>query len=71
MEETNAALLKDKIWPESDLAKLLGINETSLLNLRMNRGLPFVQVGRGRRVYLASSIERWLAGQEKTLKTAE
>lgn len=50
----------EQIINEEDLMKLLGTNKNRLNRLRREKGLPFISVGLGKRVYLDKDIIAWL-----------
>lgn len=54
--------LAEEVWSEQALAKLLGVNDISMDNLRYKHGLPAVTLAHGIRVYLARDVLDWLRG---------
>ena len=50
----------EEIIKEEDLLEVLQIGEWVLSHLRTKRGFPFVSLARGKRVYLASDVLKWL-----------
>lgn len=45
---------------EEEILEILGISDSVLRTLREKRGLPFVQLAAGRRVYIEESVRDWL-----------
>ena len=49
---------------EKELAEALGLPLGTVKRLRYEGVIPYVQIGRGRVIYLADSIIRWLGRKE-------
>ena len=49
---------------ESELAEALGVPVSTVKRLRYEGEIPYVQIGRGRPIYLAESIISWLKRKE-------
>ena len=49
---------------EKELAEALGLPLGTVKRLRYEGEIPYVQIGRGRVIYLADSIIRWLGRKE-------
>jgi excisionase family DNA binding protein len=49
---------------EKELAEVLGTPVSTVKRLRSEGKIPYVQIGRGRTIYLAGSILRWLESKE-------
>ena len=61
---SGAAYLVAKSMTEEELAKALGVPQGTVKRLRYEGKIPYVQIGRGRIIYLAESIIRWLSSKE-------
>ena len=55
------------VVPEKEVMEILGVSRAGLDRLRHDKKLPFVPVTRNSRVYIESSVMRWLRTNEKTL----
>ena len=55
--------MKDSYINTKDLAAYLSVTERHIVNLRNDKGLPFVKVGKVFRYKLAA-IEEWLNNKE-------
>lgn len=65
----NSEKLEDFITEES-LLELLGTTKSVLRGLRHSRGLPFIALGRYKKLYREQSLISWLKKQERTLNLA-
>ncbi len=64
-EKASRDVLSQEVWLEKDLADFLGIDSTHLRLMR-EQGLPYCTLsGPRKRVYLATSVYRWLLSREK------
>jgi len=57
----------DRYYSEDQILDFLGIDNRILSLLRYRRGLPFITIYRGYRLYRAESLFDWLNKQEITL----
>ncbi len=69
MAETRQVNPED-ILSQKALANWLGVPESEVPNLK-GLGMPFIQVGRGKVVFRASSVVSWLASREKSYQDGE
>ena len=60
----------DGIVTEKELCEILGVGPVQLQYLRRARFLPFVNVGKGRRIYLQGSLMEWFRQHEIVLNKA-
>lgn len=61
---SGAAYLVAQSMTEEELAKALGVPQGTVKRLRYEGKIPYVQIGRGKIIYLADSILRWLKFKE-------
>ena len=61
---TGQQVLVAATMTESELAKALNVPQSTIRNLRYAGEIPFVQVSRGRPIYLVDSILGWLKSRE-------
>jgi len=61
---SGAAWIVGQSMTEIELAKALGCPVATVKRLRSEGRIPYVQIGRGRIIYLAESILRWLKSKE-------
>ena len=63
MNVKGSEYMKDSYINTKDLAAYLSVTERHIVNLRNDKGLPFVKVGKVFRYKLAA-IEEWLNNKE-------
>jgi excisionase family DNA binding protein len=49
---------------EKELAEVLGTPVSTVKRMRSDGKIPYVKIGRGRVIYLAESVLRWLEAKE-------
>lgn len=59
MDESNVPL-ETLVYSEAAMLELLGIDKSTLDDLRRERGFPFVRLTTRARVYLAHEVLAWL-----------
>jgi excisionase family DNA binding protein len=52
---------------EQTLCELLGVKKAHLAALRAQKNLPFIRIGRTKRLYREQSIVQWLIKNEITI----
>ena len=55
------------VVPEKEVQEILGVSKEGLSRLRYEKKLPFVEVNRKSRIYIESSLVKWISDQEKVL----
>lgn len=63
---SGASVLVGASMTETELSKALGCPVSTVKRLRAEGKIPYVRIGRGRTIYLASSILEWLKTKETT-----
>lgn len=58
--------LEEAVLSEADLLELLGIDKSTLDDLRREKGFPAVRLTARTRVYLAKDVLGWLEQRSKT-----
>lgn len=53
------------LLPEREMAKALGIKYSMIRKLRIENGLPFIQLGK-KILYRPQAVETWLGQQEES-----
>ena len=61
---TGAQILIGRTMTEDELAKALGVTRGTIKGLRYRGEIPYVQISRGKVIYLVDSVYRWLAASE-------
>lgn len=61
---TGAQILIGRTLTEDELAKALGVTRGTIKGLRYRGEIPYVQISRGKVIYLVDSIYRWLVASE-------
>ena len=54
--------LAEQVWNEQQIMELLGVNRKQLDHLRLEKGFPYVRLGRTIRVYLAAEALDYCKG---------
>ena len=68
--EEHSEKLEDFITEES-LLELFGTTKSVLRGLRHSKGLPFIALGRYKKLYREQSLISWLRKQERTINILE
>ena len=63
-EGRRESLLEGEVWAEDEVANLLGVNRYTIRDLRDNKEFPFIRITSRARVYLESSVLKWLRSHE-------
>jgi hypothetical protein len=61
---------EDRLLLEKDLMESLGLNRNEMHNLRA-KGLPFIRLARGSRLYLLSAVMGWAKANQVAIDPAD